>query len=362
MKKEVFKKRIRQVRAALSDTGCQALIIIGRADVSYLSGFTGDDSWLVLAGRSTYLVTDSRYTIQAQRDCPACKIYERKGRMADAVADILKKTSAVKTIAVEDKIKLSLFNALRKKLPVRLKTVKSPVAQGRQVKDEFEIAAVRRAARIAQTALGEVLPKIRVGMNESELAAMLEFELKKYGASVAFESIVAFGSNAAMPHYLPASRKLKKVDTILIDFGARFNGYNSDITRCFAVGKINKFYEKVYKTVFAAQKAAIKTISAGQSPLVSDAAAKEVIKSAKLPPYGHGTGHGIGLEVHERPIISSLSKAPLQEGNVITIEPAIYLPDRLGIRIEDNVLVTQKGYRILSTPLKSDEVLLLKLK
>jgi Xaa-Pro aminopeptidase len=357
----ILKKRLKKVRAELGAGKADAMLVTDRADVSYLSGFTGDDSWLILTGRGAVLVTDSRYTLQAKKECPACKIYERKGRMADAIGDILKKTCAVRTIAVEDKIKLSLFNDLRKKLSVRLRAIKSPVEQCRQIKDEFEIAAIRRAGRIAQTALGEILPKIRIGMSESEVAAMLEFEMKKYGASAAFESIIAFGPNAAMPHYLPASRKLKKVDTILIDFGARINGYNSDLTRCFAVGKVNKFYEKVYKTVFAAQKAAIKAIIAGQSPQVIDAAAREVIKSAELPPYGHGTGHGLGLEVHERPIISAISKTPLQKNNVTTIEPAVYLADKFGVRIEDDVLVTENGCEILSSPLKSDEVPLLKI-
>ncbi|MBN1787345.1 MAG: aminopeptidase P family protein [Sedimentisphaerales bacterium] len=362
MRKEILKQRIKQVKASLADARCQALLITSKADVTYLSGFTGDDSWLIAAGRSTYLVTDSRYIIQAQRDCPLCRIYERKGRMADAVEDVLKKVAGVKTLAVEDTIRLSVFNALKKKLSVRLKTIKSPAGVCRGVKDEFEVAAIRRAGRIAQTALSQILPKVRVGMSEAEVGAMLEFEIKKYGATIAFDSIIAFGANAAMPHYLPGSRKLKKVDTVLIDFGARFGGYNSDITRCFAVGKVNKLYEKVYKTVFASQKAAIKAVGPGQSPDVIDAAAREVITTAKLPPFGHGTGHGIGLEVHERPIISSLSTTPLERGNIITIEPAIYLPGKFGVRIEDDVLVTETGKRILTSPLKNDEVPVLKIK
>jgi Xaa-Pro aminopeptidase len=164
-----------------------------------------------------------------------------------------------------------------------------------------------------------------------------------------------------MPHHRPTDRKLKKNDTILIDFGAKFKGCCCDITRCFALGKVSKLYEKVYKTVFAAQQSAIKTVRAGQSLIAVDDAAREIIKSAKLPVYGHGTGHGLGLEVHESPTISVLSKDNLKQGNVITIEPAIYLPGKFGIRIEDDVLVAKNGCKIITSVLKNDNVRVLKI-
>lgn len=260
MKKDIFRRRIRKVRQALSSKGCDALIVVGRADVSYLSGFLGDDSWLILVGKSVWLVTDSRYALQAKRECRACKIYERKGAMTEAAADVLEKIPAVKTIAVEDNVKLSVFNMLRKKLRRRLKPVKGLVAAVRQIKDEFEIKAIRKAATVAQKTLAKVLRKIRVGISEIEVAAMLDFELKKAGVWPAFETIVAFGSNSAMPHHRPSARKLKKVDTILVDFGAKLNGYCCDLTRCFAVGRVNDFYRKVYQTVFAAQRSALRTV------------------------------------------------------------------------------------------------------
>jgi Xaa-Pro aminopeptidase len=164
-----------------------------------------------------------------------------------------------------------------------------------------------------------------------------------------------------MPHHRPTDRKLKKNDTILIDFGAKFKGCCCDITRCFAIGKVSKLYEKVYKTVFAAQQSAIKTVGAGQSLIAVDNAAREIIKSAKLPVYGHGTGHGLGLEVHESPTISTLSKDNFKQGNVITIEPAVYLPGKFGIRIEDDVLVAKNGCKIITSVLKNDNVPVLKI-
>jgi len=360
MRSEIFKNRIKEVRKELREKRLDARILTVGYDVSYLSGFWGEDSWLILTDRAVILVTDSRYTLAAKRECPACKIYERKGLMIDAAAEVLKKLSTVKVAAVEDRIELAMFKGLRKKLSVRLKTVKGLVDSVRQIKDKTEITAIRKAAALSQKILGKMLPQIRIGMSEIEAAAILDFGLEKAGARPVFETTVAFGSNSAMPHHHPTARKLKKVDTILIDFGAKLNGYCSDLTRCFAVGKVNDFYSKVYRTVFNAQANAIKELKAGVKAKDVDAAAKEIIAAAKLPPYGHGLSHGLGLEVHELPVVSAISKASLQKDNVITVEPAVYLPGRFGIRIEDDVLVTENGCKILSSPLRSDEVPLLK--
>jgi Xaa-Pro aminopeptidase len=357
----ILKDRVKKVRAKLKAAKADALIVTLGSNVSYLSGFSGDDSWLILTGSGAVLVTDSRYTLQAKKECPACRIFERKGSMIDAVAGILKKLPKVKTAAVENKIELTLFRLLRKKLSVRIKPVKNLVESIRAVKDKSEIAAIRRAIEISEKALGKVLPKIRAGYSEAQVAAMLEFEMKQAGANPAFETVVAFGSNSAMAHHRPTNRKLKKVDTILIDYGAKFNGYCCDITRCFATGRVTSFYAKVYKTVLDAQTAAINILKSGIKAKKADAAAKEIITAAKLPPYGHGLGHGIGIDVHEQPGVSVLSKASLQSGNVITVEPAIYLAGKFGVRIEDDVLVTENGCEILSSLLKNDEVPLLNL-
>jgi len=356
----ILKNRIKRVRAKLKAAKADALIVTLGSNVLYLSGFSGDDTWLVLTGRGTVLVTDSRYTLQAKKECPVCKIYQRKGSMIDAVAGIFKKLAAVKTVAVEDKIELALFNLLRKKLPVRIKPIKNPVESVRAIKDKSEIAVIKKAIEIAEKSLGKVLPKIRAGCSEMEIAAMLEFELKKAGANPSFEMVVAFGSNSAMAHHRPTNRKLKKVDTILIDFGAKFNGYCCDITRCFAVGKVNNLYAKVYKTVLQGQTDAINVLKAGIEAKKVDEIAKKTIRSSKLPVFGHGTGHGIGLDIHEQPAVSLLSKASLQNGNVITVEPAVYLDGKFGIRIEDDVLITENGCKVLTTRLKNDEVPLIK--
>ncbi len=166
---------------------------------------------------------------------------------------------------------------------------------------------------------------------------MLDFQVRKLGATSSFETIVAFGPNASRPHHQPTTKKLKRQDTVLIDFGAKYKGYCSDITRCFAIGRASTFYKKVYDVVEQAQLAAIKMVKAGVEIVRVDAAAREVIRKTDLPVYGHGTGHGFGLEIHELPYLKPESKGKLKAGQIITIEPGVYIPGKVGVRIEDDI-------------------------
>jgi Xaa-Pro aminopeptidase len=268
--------------------------------------------------------------------------------MADAVAEQVKKVKSMRTMTVEKSISLAAFESLKKSVKVRLKTVADIIESARSIKDKSEVAAVVAASRIAAKALRQTFKYIKPGVTESESAGLLDFQIRKAGAANSFETIVAFGPNASRPHHQPTSRKLKRNDTVLIDFGVKHKGYCCDITRCFVVGKPNPFYKKVYDTVQQAQAAAIKMLKPGVTAKKVDAAAREVIRKSGLSVYGHGTGHGLGLEVHEQPVISANSKAKLRPGMVFTIEPAVYIPGRLGIRIEDDVLVTKTGYKILT--------------
>ena len=192
------------------------------------------------------------------------------------------------------------------------------------------------------------MPKLHVGINESYWAGLVDLEIRKQNSTIAFDTIVAFGPNGSRPHHQPGRRKLKSSDTILIDFGARSGGYCCDITRCFAVGAPTEFYRKAYNVVLNAQQQAIKNVKAGADVKKIEAIAKKIIEDAGLPPYGHGTGHGLGLEVHETPAVSATIKDKLKEGDVITSEPGVYIPGKLGIRIEDDVLVMRTGCKILT--------------
>ena len=348
MKRAVIAKRTKAIRQQLNRKKINCLIVTKPANVTYTTGFLGDDSWAVITKGAVYLVTDSRYTEQAQNECPSCRIVERTGPMAEAVAKLLKKRKSVQTAGVEKSTSLDDFGQLRKNVKTRLKTVANVIETQRSSKDSSEIAAIKTAASIATKALKRTLRYVKPGTTENELAGMLDFQIRKLGATNSFDTIVAFGPNASRPHHQPSKKKLKKKDTILIDFGAKYNGYCSDITRCFAVGRPTAFYKKAYDTVQQAQAAAIKMAKARVEIVKVDAAAREAIRKNDLPVYGHGTGHGFGLEIHELPFLKADGKGKLEAGQVITIEPGIYIPGKLGVRIEDDVLVTETGSKILT--------------
>jgi Xaa-Pro aminopeptidase len=308
----------------------------------------GGDSWAVIARGRVYLLTDSRYTEQAQGECPHCTIIERTTSMPEALAKLVKKLKYVRAVTVEASTSLDDFGQLRKTVKARFKAAANIIETLRSIKDGTEVAAIKAAASIAAKALERTLPHIRPGVTENELAGMLDFQVRKLGATSSFETIVAFGPNASRPHHQPTSRKLKNKDTVLIDFGAKYKGYCSDITRCFAIGRAGAFYKKVYDVVEQAQAAAIKMVKAGVKMVRVDAAAREVIRKTDLPVYGHGTGHGFGLEIHEFPYLKPESKGRLKAGQIITIEPGIYIPGKVGVRTEDDILVTENGCEILT--------------
>jgi Xaa-Pro aminopeptidase len=347
MNDKALKTRHRRIREQMSRLGVDCLIVTKPANVTYITGFMGDDSWAVVLPKNVILITDSRYSEQARAECSNCRIIERKEGMIKATADLLNKRQ-MRKIGVEKSTSIADFEGLKKELEHRIKPVANVVETVRRTKDKGEISAIRAAAKIAARALKSTIRRMRAGITENELAGLLDFEIRKLGGQNSFETIVAFGANASRPHHRPTGRKLRRNDTVLIDFGVRRNRYSCDITRCFAVGKEGRLYKKAYAAVEEAQAAALKMVRAGIEIKKVDAAARAVISKYGLPVYGHGTGHGLGLEVHEMPAVTAKSQGTLQQGDVITIEPAVYMPGRLGIRLEDDILVTQKGYVVLS--------------
>ncbi|TFG48165.1 MAG: M24 family metallopeptidase [Candidatus Brocadiia bacterium] len=186
----------------------------------------------------------------------------------------------------------------------------------------------------------------------------MEFNIRKAGAAISFDTIVAFGPNASRPHHQPGSRKLSKTDTVLIDFGVKYKNYCCDITRCFTLGRPDTLYLKAYEAVKLAHDTAIKMLKANVDINKVDAVARKIIADAGLPVYGHGTGHGLGLEVHEAPAVSAQAHGKLKAGQIITIEPGVYIPGKLGIRIEDDVLITKTGSQILTCSCPHNPILL----
>lgn len=348
MDEQTAQKRLRAVRRQIRSMNLDAMILTGPENVSYLTGFMGHDSWVVIIGRRTLLVTDSRYTEQARGECVGCRIVERKGPITRAVADILSRTKSIRVVGVEKTCSLQIFGELKKHIKVRFKPVGQLVESVRRTKDASEVRAICAAAAKGWQALDCMLGQLRAGMTESEAAGLLDFEMRKLGTGPSFDTIMAFGANCSRNHHQPGARKLRSRDSILIDFGAKVGGYCSDTTRCFAFGKPTRFYEKVYYGVLAAQQAAISKIRPGARLSEIDAAARNALAERGLPDYGHGTGHGIGLQVHETPFLSKIAKGTLQAGDVITVEPGVYIPGKLGVRIEDDILVTETGHKVLS--------------
>jgi Xaa-Pro aminopeptidase len=344
----VRKSRLKTIRHQLKKERIDSFIITTPANVTYTTGFLGEDSWALITPKNVYLITDSRYTEQAQKECPDSRIITRTDSMGKTIAGLLSELKITKRTAADGNISVTGFNDLKKHLKIKLKPLSNIIEPIRSIKGNTEIAAIQTAAKIAAKAFAKTKKMIKPGLTENELAGILNLQIRKLGAVNSFVTIVAFGPNASQPHHRPENKKLKKNDSILIDFGVKYKGYCCDLTRCLVIGKQNVLYKKVYDAVRQSQLAALKMIKAGVEISKVDAAAREVFRKYNLPVYGHGTGHGLGLEVHEAPGVSGKNKERLKAGQVITIEPAVYIPRKLGIRIEDDILVTRNGYKILT--------------
>lgn len=345
---EILQQRIRKLREAIRRAGLDGLLIVDPKNVSYLTGFLGEDSWALVTGRQTVLLTDSRYIEQARQECPSCRIVLRKTTLSDSVAQVVDRGRGLRLLGVEPGISVELFGLLRKKVSARIKPVGGLTEGLRQIKDPREVRRICRAARAAWDALAEVLPRIRPGVSESAVAGMIEYAIRLRGMKSSFDPIVCFGPNGSRNHHQPGGRKLKINDTILIDFGAKWQGYICDLTRSFAVGKPSARYRRAWQAVYDAQQKGIGMIAPGVDTRAIDAAIRKVIADSGFPVFGHGSGHGIGLAVHEGPFLSPIRKGKLQAGQILTIEPGIYLPGEFGIRIEDDIRVTEKGHEVVS--------------
>jgi len=346
--------RRRRCREQLAQQGLDALVVLNPPDVTYLTGFEGDDSVLVLTARRGVLVTDSRYVVQARRECPRLPLRDRGGlSLAEAVAAVLAPLGGRRAlrVAIEaDHVTVSQHRAYRRELGRGLRAIKPLLAPLRQCKDDGELRHLRQAVRIAQEAMTSVRRWVRPPLTERQMAARLEYEMSRRGSThAAFPTIVAFGAHAAEPHAVPGPACLRAGQSVLFDWGATVSGYRSDLTRCYVSGRIRPAFADAYRWVLEAQAAAIAEVKAGQTIAQVDVAARKVLRRSGLPLYGHGTGHGLGLDVHEQPRINARNQDELREGMVVTIEPAVYLPGRFGIRIEDDVLVGKRGAAVLST-------------
>ncbi|NJC89364.1 MAG: aminopeptidase P family protein [Desulfuromonas sp.] len=346
----MFTERQQRARTLLAEHDLDAIVFCARENLRYLCGFTGSDGVLLLTGDFSLFLTDSRYTTQAREQVAASRI-EEYPLQSEAVVTALREAGA-RRIGFETSLAYGKVNDLRVKgeahcewLPLReeLETL-------RLVKTAGELAAIEAATELNAQAFAEVEPLIRPGAVEREVALALEFAMKRRGAEEkAFDFIVASGPRGALPHGVAGDKRLAEGELVTIDFGCRVDGYHSDETVTVAVGDVADEMRRVFATVLTAHDLALAAVAPGVPLAELDRIAREHIAAAGYGAFfGHGLGHGVGLEIHEAPTVSMRSKAVVQEGMVFTVEPGVYLPGSGGVRIEDMVLATSSGARLLT--------------
>ena len=353
-----YRHRRAQVVAGFAERKVDALLVTALPNVRYLTGFTGSNGALLLTPERAIFFTDPRYTIQAGQET-SCIVRIVRGAMH---LGIVKNLKGLKRIGFESgRLTFGFFHALQEKLPLgaSLEPAGNWLEELRMVKSVAEIALIRRSVDLNSEAFARVMKRVRPPMTESELAAEIDYQMRKLGAErPAFETIVASGARTALPHAQPSETKLGANGLLLIDMGASRAGYASDMTRMAHLGKPSGKISAMYRAVLDAQMAALSVVRAGASTKRVDQAARQVLASAGLEKaFVHSTGHGLGLEIHEPPRLGKRDKTRLAAGMVVTIEPGAYVEGFGGIRIEDTVLVTRGGCEVL-TPTRKELLVL----
>lgn len=351
----VATSRVDTVRGRLGEFGVDALIVSSLTNVAWLTGFGGSSGIVLVTGDELVLVTDGRYGEQAERQIDAAGVRARV-----VVARSAAETGAALTAAIPPAGRVGFESAhvshqtyvrWEAELTGRLAPTVGVVERARRRKDRAELARIARAAAIADRALADTVASLSAGVTETEVRNALEHAMRELGAAgPSYETIVATGpADAALPHHRPTSTRLENGHTVVIDVGALVEGYHSDMTRTFVIGEPSPLQQQVYDTVLRAQAAGLAAVRPGAHATAIDAACRDMITEAGFGPWFlHGTGHGVGLEIHEEPYLGPTATGVLEVGDVVTVEPGVYRGDFGGVRIEDLVEVTATGYRLLT--------------
>lgn len=346
----MYGTRLSAAMRVMEPLDADALLVLGLVNIRYLSGFSGSEGTLILTADDRCLLCDSRYTLQAGSEATLCEVSEYKLKL-EGIASHLSKKGCRRVAFDAEKVSVAFFNSLTAALPdVEFIPLADQLDQLRSVKSPEEIDLVAYSAGLASLAFEELLHLIKPGVSERELALKLEMLMKGRGADEkAFDFIVASGGRGALPHGRPTGRLLRAGEMVTIDFGACCNGYYSDETVTVAIGEPEARLLEIYKAVQEAHDLALSAVRPGIECKTLDEIARSHIESCGFGEFfGHGLGHGVGLEIHEKPTISSRSSQTVEEGMIFTIEPGIYIPGLGGVRIEDLVEVTLDGCRVLS--------------
>jgi len=341
-------QRITRLRQSLEKLKLDGIIIDRRENIYYLSGFTGgDDARLLVTQQETLLFTDSRYTEQASRESPQWTLIEEKPPLGQALKEHARRVGKV---GLEDTVSYRFFKELSLELGEAVVPVSDVVEELRVIKESEELEILRQAADIGSEVFSELLSQLRAGVSESTVANWIVTALRQKGAEKeSFDPIAVSGPNAALPHGRPGERLLQAGDMLTLDFGGFCQGYASDMTRTVAIGEASQQLRDLYAKLLDAQQYGVEQVRAGIRCAELDRLVRERLRKYDLDQYfAHGTGHGLGLEVHESPSVSSRSEWVLQEGMVITVEPGVYIPGWGGIRIEDSVIVKSSGCEVIT--------------
>jgi len=346
MNAPLFEKRIANIQQRLEAWECDVFISIDPFDNAYLTGFFGSASALLVSRNTARLLCDFRYIEQARTQTRGAGVVQCAGNLDARLGEQIASLSCRNAAFEPETMTVSRYEAIKKSSGIELISAPGICRDLRLRKESGEIERIAAATALAEEAVESVLARMNTGVSECALAGMLEYEFRKRGAQRAsFDTIVLFGERSSLPHGKPDTRPLAHGDIVLLDCGCVLDGYCSDLTRTFVFGRIpGNWFQEIYEAVRLAQEAALQAARAGAATREVDAAARMTIEAAGYgEQFGHGTGHGVGLEVHEAPRLNAESCAILESGMVVTVEPGIYLPGKGGVRIEDLIVVTETG-------------------
>lgn len=343
--------RINKLRKLISSDK-EALLITSNANVYYFTGFNNSEGTVLITSDKAYMFVDFRYIETAKNIVNSCEVIMYNSLLEEL--NLILSDNKINTVYIESKnlTVLKLNNLKKSLLKINASVVVNEVLDNkienlRVIKSAVEIEYIQKAQEITEKAYNDILPLIKPDVYEKDIVLELEYRMKKYGAEdVSFDLITITGTKTSLPHGVPSNNLIKHGDFFTMDIGALYKGYHSDMTRTVAVGKISDEQQRIYDIVYNAQVSSLENVCAGNSCFNIDKTARDIITNAGYGKcFGHATGHGVGLDIHENPSVSPRSDTILSEGMIITIEPGIYLENKFGVRIEDMVLVTNNGYK-----------------
>lgn len=352
--------RLQNLQSSLKKLKCDAFCVTHLTNVRYLCGYTGSSGMVVLTRDETYFITDFRYRTQAADQIgKQAKIVIAERGLWKRAAQLLKKIGAPRIGFEAEHTSVAAWEEIKKLVaPAETVSTREVVEKMRLAKDESELKIIREAVRIADESYQAVLGFIKPGLSEIEVAHEIERQIRSRGGSgLSFETIVASGARGALPHGIASPKKLENGDMITIDMGARYGGYCSDMTRTVCLGKATAEQQEIYGLVWRAQVAAEQSLRPGLGCKAADKIAREIIDEAGFKKeFGHGLGHGVGLDIHEMPRLSKSGKGKLETGMIVTCEPGVYRAEWGGVRIEDMLFITENGAEILTQSPKPERI------